>query len=173
MGLVYKSLWFIRHNLAILHLVSNYQKIILSTLPLASYDIIMMYGLFMIYVMIYSYEIMIYFIRNTSPSKFLSALGMLDVDKYILIFRFGIEFVRSFAIRVLVNSDCSFSVCNVTASLRGNLVGTSRPWHDAQAIACARSVIRTNQEKGGLGGPWKARPKVNLCWLISPASNAK
>ena len=28
----------------------------------------------------------------------------------------------------------------------------SRPWHDARAIACARTITRTNQRKGGLGG---------------------
>ena len=37
-----------------------------------------------------------------------------------------------------------------------------RPWHDAQAIAHTRAVTRANQEKGGLGGRRKARPKVKL-----------
>ena len=46
-------------------------------------------------------------------------------------------------------------------------------WHDAQAIACTCAVTRTNQEKGGLGGRWKAHPKVKLHGLISPTLNSK
>ena len=30
-----------------------------------------------------------------------------------------------------------------------------RPWHDVQAIACARAITRANQEKGGLAGQEK------------------
>ena len=37
----------------------------------------------------------------------------------------------------------------------------------------ARAVTRANQEKGGLGERWKARPKVKLRGLISPAPNSK
>ena len=37
-----------------------------------------------------------------------------------------------------------------------------RPWHD-----CA------NQEKGGLSGKWKVRPKVKLRGLILPVPNSK
>ena len=35
------------------------------------------------------------------------------------------------------------------------------------------TITCTNQEKGGFGGRWKARPKVNLHGLISPAQNSK
>ena len=48
----------------------------------------------------------------------------------------------------------------------------SRPWHDARTIARVRAITRTNQ-KGGLGGRWKARPKINLRGLILPTPNAK
>ena len=48
-----------------------------------------------------------------------------------------------------------------------------RPWDDAQEIACARAVTLANQEKGGFGGRWKARPKVNFHGLISSTPNAK
>ena len=34
-----------------------------------------------------------------------------------------------------------------------------------------RAVTRANEEKGRLGGWWKARPKVKLRGLISPAPN--
>ena len=37
-------------------------------------------------------------------------------------------------------------------SLAVNCENKLRPWHDALAIARARSVTRANQEKGGLGG---------------------
>ena len=46
-----------------------------------------------------------------------------------------------------------------------------RPWHDTRGIA--RTRARADQEKGGLGGRWKARPKVKLRGLISPAPNSK
>ena len=35
---------------------------------------------------------------------------------------------------------------------RGPCGVVCRPWHDVWAIACARAVTHTNQEKGGLGG---------------------
>ena len=43
----------------------------------------------------------------------------------------------------------------------------NRPWHDAQAIACACTITCANKEKEGLGGQWKACPKVKLHGLIS------
>ena len=49
----------------------------------------------------------------------------------------------------------------------------TRPWHDVWAIARAHAVTRANQEKGGLGGRWKACSKVKLCGLILPAPNSK
>ena len=49
----------------------------------------------------------------------------------------------------------------------------NRPWHDAWAIAHARTVTCANQEKGGLGGQRKARPKVKLHGLTSPTPNSK
>ena len=45
----------------------------------------------------------------------------------------------------------------------------NKPWHDA----CAHAVTRANQEKGGLGGQWKACPKVMLRGLILPVPNSK
>ena len=48
-----------------------------------------------------------------------------------------------------------------------------RPWHDSRAIARARAITSANQEKGGLTGWGKARPKVKLRGLISPAPNSK
>ena len=48
-----------------------------------------------------------------------------------------------------------------------------RLWHHALVIACTHAVTHENQEKGGLGGWWKARPKVNLHGLISLMPNAK
>ena len=53
------------------------------------------------------------------------------------------------------------------------LFRSSRLWHDARAIACTCAVTRGNQEKGGLGGQWKAHPKVKLHGLILPAPNSK
>ena len=50
---------------------------------------------------------------------------------------------------------------------------TYKPWHDEQVIAQACAVTRTNQEKGGLGGWWKAYLKVKLCELMLPTPNAK
>ena len=35
------------------------------------------------------------------------------------------------------------------------------------------AVTHANQEKGGLGGWWKACPKVKLCGLILPTPNSK
>ena len=52
-------------------------------------------------------------------------------------------------------------------------VNKNRPWHDGLAIARTCTVTRVNQEKGDLGGWWKACPKVKLCGLISPMPNAK
>ena len=67
---------------------------------------------------------------------------------------------------------------NVTLSINFGLVIShththihNRPWHDARAIARARAITRANQEKGGLRGRWKARPKIKLRGLISPAQN--
>ena len=48
-----------------------------------------------------------------------------------------------------------------------------RPWHDAQVIACARTVTCANQEKRGLGKQRKARPKVKLRGWIWPVPNTK
>ena len=48
-----------------------------------------------------------------------------------------------------------------------------RLWHHALVIACTRAVTHENPEKGGLGGRWKARPKVILHGLISLMLNAK
>ena len=52
-----------------------------------------------------------------------------------------------------------------TSSIHINLLRkfNMRPWHDAHV----------NQEKGGLGGRWKARLEVKLRELISPAQNYK
>ena len=47
------------------------------------------------------------------------------------------------------------------------------PWHDTWAVPSTRAVTSTNQEKLGLGGGWKARPRVKLHGLISPTSNSK
>ena len=33
-----------------------------------------------------------------------------------------------------------------------NIVSKARPWHDARAIAHARTITCTNEEKGSLGG---------------------
>ena len=52
-------------------------------------------------------------------------------------------------------------------------MGHNRPWHDAWAIAPTPAVTHANQEKGSLGGRWKALPKVKLRGLISPMPNAK
>ena len=38
----------------------------------------------------------------------------------------------------------------------------TRSWHDAQAIVCAHTITRVNQEKGGSGRRWKAHPKIKL-----------
>ena len=50
---------------------------------------------------------------------------------------------------------------------------TTRPWHDARAIAQAHTATYANQEKGCLGEQQKARPKVKLRGLILPTSNSK
>ena len=49
---------------------------------------------------------------------------------------------------------------------------TFRPWHDALVIAQSHAITLINK-KGGLGGWWKARPKVKLHWLITPMQNSK
>ena len=54
-----------------------------------------------------------------------------------------------------------------------NLTKYLRSWHDARVITQVCTVTHTNQEKEGLGRQQKARPKVKLCALISPAPNAK
>ena len=51
-------------------------------------------------------------------------------------------------------------------------ISVFRAWHDAWTIAHAHAVTCANQEKG-VGGCWKACPKLKLCGLISPAPNAK
>ena len=38
--------------------------------------------------------------------------------------------------------------------------------HGTQGIACTHVIICRNQEKGGLGGKWKACQKLKLCGLI-------
>ena len=43
-----------------------------------------------------------------------------------------------------------------------------RPWHDAPAIARTLAITRAN-EKGGLGGRWKARPNIScMGWYCPP-----
>ena len=43
-----------------------------------------------------------------------------------------------------------------------------RFWHDAHVIACTEATTCANQEKGGLGGLWKAHSKVKQKGVISP-----
>ena len=43
-----------------------------------------------------------------------------------------------------------------------------RSWHDAWAIAHARAITRTNEQKGGLGGRWKARPNISFVGWYRP-----
>ena len=52
-----------------------------------------------------------------------------------------------------------------------NLVKQALAWRGDDSPA--RTVISANQEKGGLDGQWKARPKAKLYGLISPAPNPK